>query len=236
MRTRRKAPVKLCVAKRFAVCYSGFVERGIGMSDTGVNEALAQVREMQRVVQDRLRFRGFSSRARMVGGCVALIGAAVLGRFAPPDAPLVHLAGWAAVLVLAGGLNYGALLLWMGRDARWQRRAEWVPALESLPPLIVGGALSLALWRVNAYDLLPGTWMLCYGLVHLAYRRNLPMGVYVVGLAYLAAGTICLLTPGLHFTDPRPMGLIFGVGEVTGGLALRGGSAFKEDADDGYQT
>jgi hypothetical protein len=32
------------------------------------------------------------------------------------------------------------------------------------------------------------------------------------------------------------MGLIFGVGEVAGGLALRGGSAFKEDADDGYQT
>jgi hypothetical protein len=206
------------------------------MTDRGVGEALAQVRQMRTVVRDRLRFRGFSSRARMVGGCVALIGAAVLGRFAPPDAPLVHLAGWAAVLALAGGLNYGALLLWMSRDARWQRRSEWVPALESLPPLVVGGALSLALWRVTAYDLLPGTWMLCYGLVHLAYRRNLPAGVYLVGFFYLAAGAVCLLTPGLHFTDPRPMGFVFGVGEVAGGLALRGGKDEMEDTDDGYQT
>ncbi|MBM4162971.1 MAG: hypothetical protein FJ222_00765 [Lentisphaerae bacterium] len=204
------------------------------MADRGVHEALAQVREMQGVVQDRLRFRGFSSRARMIGGCVALIGAAVLGRFAPPDAPLVHLAGWAAVLVLAGGVNYGALLLWMGRAGRWQRRAEWVPALESLPPLGVGGALSIALWRVDAMDLLPGVWMLCYGLVHLAYRRNLPVGVYLVGFFYLVAGAVCLMMPGLQFTDPRPMGLVFGVGEVAGGLALRGGNDEKEAADDGF--
>ncbi len=204
------------------------------MTEKGVSEALAQVRQMQSVVQDRLRFRGFSSRARIAGGFAALLGAIVLGRMAPPDAQLAHLAGWGAVLLLAGGVNYGALLLWMRRDARWQRRAEWVPALESLPPLAVGGLLSLAFWRAGAYDLLPGTWMLCYGLVHMAYRRNLPAGVYAVGFFYLAAGAVCLLTPGLLFTDPRPMGMVFGVGEVAGGLALRAGNAGKEDADDGH--
>ena len=195
------------------------------MTDKGVNEALAQVRQMQSVVQDRLRFRGFSSRARIAGGFVALLGATALGRLVPPDAPRVHLLGWAAVLVLAGGVNYGALLLWMRRNDCWWRPAEWLPALESLPPLAVGGALSLAFWRTGAYDLLPGTWMLCYGLVHMAYRRNLPPGVYIVGFFYLAAGAVCLLAPGLTFTDPRPMGAIFGAGEVAGGLALRGGSA-----------
>lgn len=206
------------------------------MTDKGVNEALAQIRQMQNVVQDRLRFRGFSARARIVGGFVALLGATVLGRFAPPDAPLVHLVGWGAVLLLAGGVNYGALLLWMCRADRWRCRGEWVPALESLPPLAVGGALSLAFWRVGAFDLLPGTWMLCYGLVHMAYRRNLPVGVYFVGFFYLAAGTICLLIPDLSFTDPRPMGMVFGVGEVAGGLALRTGNAGKEGTDDGCHT
>jgi len=201
------------------------------MTDKGVHEALAQVRQMQSVVQDRLRFRGFSSRARIAGGFVALLGATMLGRFAPPDAPQTHLLGWAVVLVVAAGVNYGALLFWMGRGERWRRTAEWVPALESLPPLAVGGALSLAFWRAGAYDLLPGTWMLCYGLVHMAYRRNLPLSVYAVGFFYLAAGVFCLLAPGLTFTDPRPMGVVFGMGEVAGGLALRSGSTRKKDSD-----
>ena len=206
------------------------------MTDERVDEALAQVRRMQSVVQDRLRFRGFSARARIAGGLVALAGATVLGRFAGPDAPQVHLAGWALVLVVAAGINYGALLCWMLTAARWRRPVEWVPALESLPPLAVGGALSLAFWRAGAYDLLPGTWMLCYGLVHMAYRRNLPPAVYAVGFFYLAAGVVCLLAPGLRFTDPRPMGVVFGVGEVAGGLALHSGRAEKEAADGGTHT
>jgi hypothetical protein len=81
--------------------------------------------------------------------------------------------------------------------------------------------------------LLPGVWMLCYGLVHMAYRRNLPRGVYAVGLFYLAAGAVCLLAPGVRLCDPRPMGMVFGVGEVAGGLALRGGGGGEEADDDG---
>lgn len=198
------------------------LQGGMVMTDGPVNEALAQVRQMQGIVGDRLRFRGFSARARMAGGFIAVAGATVLSRLNLPDAPQSHLLGWALVLLLAGAVNYGALLLWTLTGARWRHPGEWIPALESLPPLAVGGALSLALVRAGLYDLLPGTWMLCYGLVHMAYRRNLPLGVYVVGFFYLAAGLACLLLPGLRFTDPRPMGAVFGVGEIAGGLALRG--------------
>lgn len=206
------------------------------MSEEGVNEALAQVRRMQTVVQDRLRFRGFSGHARIVGGFVALIGATLLGRFAPSGAPLTHLLGWGMVLLFAAGVNYGALTFWLLREGRWLRPAELVPALESLPPLAVGGILSLTLWRTGQYDLLPGTWMLCYGLVHMAYRRNLPVAVYGIGFFYLVAGSVCLLTTGLSFTDPRFMGAVFGMGEVAGGLALRNGATQKEDPDGGIST
>jgi hypothetical protein len=203
------------------------------MTERHVSEALEQVRRMQAVVRDRLRFRGFSGPARMAGGAIALAGATVLARLDLPAAPRPHLVGWAAVLLLAAGLNYGALFLWMAAAGRWRRPAEWVPALESLPPLAVGGALSLALVRAGQFDLLPGVWMLCYGLVHMAYRRNLPRGVYAVGLFYLAAGAVCLLAPGVRLCDPRPMGMVFGVGEVAGGLALRGGGGGEEADDDG---
>ena len=160
----------------------------------------------------------------------------MLGRCVPAAAPQLHLLGWAAVLMLALGMNYGALLLWLRRDERWLRPAELIPALESLPPLAVGGFLSLAFWRAGTYDFLPGTWMLCYGLVHMAYRRNLPLPVYRMGFFYLVAGMVCLLAPGLTFTDPRPMGVVFGLGEVAGGLALRTGGARKESFDDGTYT
>lgn len=185
-----------------------------------LHEALEQVRRMQAAVRDRLRFRGFSGSARMAGGLVALGGATILSRLDLPQAPLPHLVGWACVLALAGGLNYGALLLWLARQNRWRESSLWIPALESLPPLAVGGALSAALVRAGVYDLLPGTWMLCYGLVHMAYRRNLPRGVYAVGFFYVAAGIACLLAPGIRLTDPRPMGVVFGLGELAGGYCL----------------
>jgi hypothetical protein len=42
-----------------------------------------------------------------------------------------------------------------------------------------------------------------------------------LSFALIRAGLFCLLWPGLSFTDPRPMGLVFGVGELCGGWALR---------------
>ena len=61
------------------------------------------------------------------------------------------------------------------------------------------------------------------GAARMAYRRSLPFPIYCGGLVYVAAGIFCLLWPGIHFADPRPMGLVFGLGELFGGWMLMKG-------------
>src|SRR5450759_1517088 len=84
----------------------------------------------------------------------------------------------------------------------------------------VGAGLSLALIMHGEYDLLFGTWMCLYGLGHMPYRNSLPFANYLVGIFYLACGAIMLVWPNVAFTNPYPMGLVFGAGELGGGFVL----------------
>lgn len=80
--------------------------------------------------------------------------------------------------------------------------------------------LSVALARTGQLDLLFGVWMALYGASRMGHRRSLPFPIYCGGLAYLAGGIFFLLWLGVSFTDPRPMGLVFGLGELFGGWVL----------------
>jgi hypothetical protein len=135
------------------------------------------------------------------------------------------------VLLAALALNYGGLAARCLRNSEWRRRPAVVrPALEAIPPLAAGGALSAAAIRGGQYDLLFGIWMALYGLVHIPYRLSLPAANYRVGLAYVACGIACLAWPGLSFTNPWPMGIVFFVGEVAGGWILyRGNREAQKD-------
>lgn len=188
--------------------------------------ALSQVRQMHEALLERRHFRGYSGTARFAGGCGAWIGAVVLSLPVVPCKPLPHLAGWVIVLGLALLLNYGALLRWLF-EAKPRRRsiAEVMPILDAVPALAVGGILSLSLvvrgLSAPGYlDLLFGTWMCIYGLVHVVYRKTLPAGIYGLGIYYVACGGVCLLAPGISICGPWPMGLVFGLGECMGGVIL----------------
>jgi hypothetical protein len=184
-----------------------------------IDTALSRVREMQTLVLGSQRFMGFSGIARMSGGVAALVTALIL-RYAVPDNPKLHLLGWGVLLVFGVTVNFAGIAVWLWRRRRVVRLAELWPIFEIFPVLSVGAALSFALLRVADEHLLFGMWMAVYGAAHMPYRRNLPFAVYCGGLAYIAAGVFCLLWPGISFTDPLPMGLVFGAGELWGGWAL----------------
>jgi hypothetical protein len=189
------------------------------MNESDVDEALSRVRQMRELVLDRQGFVGFSGAARMVGGVAALVTALIL-RYAVPAEPRLHLLGWGALLVAGLAVNFAALFYWLFKNRRVVRLAELWPVWEVFPTLLVGAALSVALIRTGQVDLLFGAWMALYGASHMAYRRSLPFPIYCGGLAYVAAGIFFLLWPDVTFTDPRPMGLVFGLGELFGGWVL----------------
>ena len=186
-----------------------------------IHDALAQVRRLQEAVLGKRFFEGYSGKARILSGCSALAGALVLEFGAVPATPRAHLAVWAVVAFLALAFNYGALLHWVLTEPRVRQHPVILkPALDALPALFVGGIMTLALVRSGHFDPLFGTWMALFGVAHMAYRQSLPGENYFVGLFYVLCGAACLLAPGIHFTSPWPMGLVFFAGELAGGSVL----------------
>jgi hypothetical protein len=206
------------------------LKKGRPMIANHIHDALGQVDRMRDLILERRRFHGYSGTARMLGGGVALAVTFVLDRVEALHTPLLQLMGWSGVLAAALLLNYGGLTLWLfTRRGSGHLLTELRPALEVVPALAIGAALSLALVLRDAYDPLFGVWMALYGLAHMGYRHSLPGGIIWVGLFYQVAGVICLLAPGIVFLNPWPMGLVFFTGEMVGGWILRSGNSVGSD-------
>jgi hypothetical protein len=201
-----------------------------------IHDALDQVRKLQEVILEKRQFTGYSGKARIACGVLALAGAAVLASPAGPALPRGHLLGWGAILALAVVINYACVAYWFLFDAHVRRNPLMLkPAIDAVPALAVGGGLSIALVAANQYNLLFGTWMCLYGLSQVAYRLALPSGIYWVGLCYIACGVCYLVTPGISFLNPWPMGITFFLGEVAGGLILLNHKA-PRSSDDGEEA
>ena len=55
--------------------------------------------------------------------------------------------------------------------------------------------LTAALWRAGAYDLMPGSWLLVYGVSVVAAGTFSVRTVPVMGLAFMALGAVALFAP-----------------------------------------
>lgn len=183
-----------------------------------VHQALDRVRELQDVIVERRRFRGYSGKARAIAGLLALAAAILLSRPGFPGDVRAHVFGWGVVFTLAAGLNFFAVFHWFFTDS--ETRGDWrrmKPLLDFLPSLFVGAAFTAALLARGFHDLLFGAWMCLFGLGNLASHAVLPRAIWPLGLFYLVCGACCLTMPWIRFADPWPMGLVFCVGELWGG-------------------
>jgi hypothetical protein len=67
--------------------------------------------------------------------------------------------------------------------------------LSFLPSVVVGMALTVALYLQAAASLLPGLWLLCYGASVVAAGTQSVRAVPLMGVAFLALGCAALATP-----------------------------------------
>jgi hypothetical protein len=90
-------------------------------------------------------------------------------------------------------------------------------ALCFIPPMIVGGLLSVVLYRAGWVSLLPAVWLMLYGTAVVAGGTFSVPIVPVMGLSFIAFGAIALYTP------PSLENWMLGLG--FGGLHIVFGSA-----------
>lgn len=107
---------------------------------------------------------------------------------------------WMLCWLAEGVIAVAAGLLAMARKARTAGLPLWnSPArkfvFSFVPPLIAGAALTVAMWQVGAWSVIPGIWLMLYGAGVIAGGAFSTPVVPVMGACFLATGTIAIFTP-----------------------------------------
>lgn len=126
-------------------------------------------------------------------GLVALLAARLAGSMPSPQS-------WMGVWMSAAAVSFSIALWATGAKAR----AAGTPLLVGagrkfiwnvIPPLLVGGLLTLALARAGLHSALPGTWLLLYGTAVLAGGAFSVRVVPLMGSTFMAVGAVALFGP-----------------------------------------
>ena len=138
-------------------------------------------------------FTAVSGWGMVIVGIAALTAAAIAVR-QPTEVGWLNT--WLAAAVLAPLIMIAAII----RKARAARLPLMSGAgrkflLSFSPPMIVGALLTIELYRLGMYAVLPGLWLLIYGTAVVAGGAYSVRVVPVMGLCFMVAGAIALFTP-----------------------------------------
>ncbi len=157
------------------------------------DRALDNLRYIRQTMERAGSFTAVPGWGQVAVGATALVAAWVAARQATPELWLAIWLGEALVALAIGGSTmvrkayavHDPILSGPGRRA----------GLSFLPPMAVGGLLTVALYRAGLQAALPGTWLLLYGTGFVTGGAFSVRIVPVMGLCFMLLGGVALLGP-----------------------------------------
>lgn len=166
---------------------------------TPVEEPALHIRAMDNLafIRDTMEragaFTAVSGWGMVIVGVAALTAAAIAAR---QPTEVAWLNTWLAAALLAPVIMIAAII----RKARAARLPLMSGAgrkflLSFSPPMVVGALLTIQLYNLGMYDVLPGLWLLTYGTAVVTGGAFSVRVVPVMGFCFMIAGAIALFTP-----------------------------------------
>jgi hypothetical protein len=184
-----------------------------------VSRALADLEEVRTRLAAVQRFRGLSGGAAFASGIAAivsgLIQAATIAHPASAAEGARYVTIWIACLACSLVVNYGAIVLWLGRNWSVRSRVELKTVGMTILPSIVAGGLFTAVFVLRGeLGLLPGMWCLCYALGLISSRAMAPPGIGWIAALFAASGSALLFAPETNALAWWVMPATFGAGQI----------------------
>lgn len=126
-------------------------------------------------------------------GCTALLAAGVASGRTTRSEWLTAWLGAAALALVIGGWAMRAKAKRAGTPVLSASGRRFV--LSYIPPLLVGGLLTVVLVRAGLVEALPGTWLLLYGTGVVTGGAYSVRVVPLMGLCFMALGALALFAP-----------------------------------------
>jgi hypothetical protein len=121
------------------------------------------------------------------------IATGLLSWVRPPHEQILF---WICEALVALGMAVVAVKVKSKRLALSLRsRAARRALLSFIPPLLAGAVLTAVLYERQVFSVLPGSWLLLYGAAVVTGGAFSVRIVPVMGLCFMLAGALCLLTP-----------------------------------------
>lgn len=155
--------------------------------------AMDNLRYIRETMERAGSFTAVSGWGQVVIGGVGIVAAWIA--HARPT-PLSWLVAWIAAALVSVAVGVGS--------TAWKARANRVPlrsgpgskfVLSLLPPLVAGAVLTAVLFPAGAAALLPGTWLLLFGVGIVTAGAYSVRAVPVMGICFMLLGTAALFAP-----------------------------------------
>ena len=191
-----------------------------------ITDAFDQIALIRRQVARAEMFRGYRAGTTAFSGVIAVFASHLTAKFEIGHGLRdgEYLSIWcAAAAVCLAVLALDITLRQWREPSALQRDLAWSAVEHFVPALTAGLLLTLVLMKF-AYEtvwMLPGLWMILFGLGIHASRRLLPRFSGLIAGYYLACGLVVLSLRQWAAFNPWTMGVVFGLGQFMAAALLR---------------